>query len=132
MIATAIDCGVNWLDTSENYLSTRNEAVIGAALEGIPGGFLLASKVAPDAAVTGGGSGFRRAQVLRACHDSLRRLGRDHLESYFLHWPGTSGVPLEETWGAMAELASAGLVRAIGLSNWPRTSSDAMRSGPRR
>ena len=33
VIASAIDCGVNWLDTSENYLATRNEAVIGAALE---------------------------------------------------------------------------------------------------
>src|SRR5215211_9036968 len=38
VIATAIDCGVNWIDTSENYLATRNEAVIGAALDGIPDG----------------------------------------------------------------------------------------------
>src|SRR5215211_258915 len=71
VIATAIDCGVNWIDTSENYLATRNEAVIGAALDGIPDGFLVASKVAPAAGVTGGGSGFRRGQVLRACHESL-------------------------------------------------------------
>jgi myo-inositol catabolism protein IolS len=67
--------------------------------------------------VTGGGSGFRREQVLQACRDSLTRLGRDHLDVYFTHWPDDSGVPLEETWGAMAELADAGLVRAIGLSN---------------
>jgi aryl-alcohol dehydrogenase-like predicted oxidoreductase len=118
VIESAIACGVNWLDTSENYLATRNESVIGRALERIDDGFLVASKVAPGAGVTGGGSGFRRDQVLQACRDSLRRLGREHLDLYFLHWPDGSGVPLEETWGAMAELADGGLVRAIGLSNY--------------
>ena len=118
VIESAIACGVNWLDTSENYLATRNESVIGPALERIGEGFLVASKVAPRAGVTGGGSGFRREQVLQACRDSLTRLRRDHLDIYFLHWPDDSGVPLEETWNAMAELADAGLVHAIGLSNY--------------
>jgi len=81
VIKTAIACGVNWLDTSENYLETRNESVIGPALERIEDDFLIASKVAPGAGVTGGGSGFRREQVLQACRDSLRRLGRDHLDN---------------------------------------------------
>jgi myo-inositol catabolism protein IolS len=118
VIKTAIACGVNWLDTSENYLETRNESVIGPALARIEDDFLIASKVAPGAGVTGGGSGFRREQVLQACRDSLRRLGRDHLDIYFLHWPDDSGVPLEETWDAMAALADDGLVRAVGLSNY--------------
>ena len=118
VIRTAIDCGVNWLDTSENYLATHNEEVIGEALQLIGGDFFVASKVAPGAAITGGGSGFRREQVLKACHDSLARLRRDHIDVYFLHWPDDTGIPLEETWGAMAELADAGLVRAIGLSNY--------------
>ena len=118
VIESALAHGVNWLDTSENYLATSNEALIGRALERIGDDFLIASKVAPRAGVTGGGSGFRRSQVLQACRDSLQRLGRDHLDIYFLHWPDDSGVPLEETWGAMAELADTGLVRAIGLSNY--------------
>lgn len=118
VIESAVACGVNWLDTSEGYLATRNESVIGSALARVDDGFLVASKVAPGAGTTGGGSGFRRAQVLQACRDSLTRLGRDHLDVYFLHWPDESGVPIEETWGAMAELADAGLVRAIGLSNY--------------
>lgn len=117
VLESAISCGVNWLDTSENYLATRNEALIGPALARIDEGFLVASKAAPGAGVTGGGSGFRRSQVLSACRDSLGRLGRDHIDLYFLHWPDES-VPLEETWGAMAELADEGLVRAIGLSNY--------------
>jgi myo-inositol catabolism protein IolS len=118
VIETAIDSGVNWLDTSENYLEMRNETVIGAALARVGGDFLVASKVAPGAGVTGGGSGFRSEQVHRACRESLQRLRREHLDLYFLHWPDDTGVPLEETWGAMAELAEAGLVRAIGLSNY--------------
>jgi aryl-alcohol dehydrogenase-like predicted oxidoreductase len=118
VIEAAIACGVNWLDTSENYLATKNESLIGQALERFGDEFLVASKVAPGAGVTGGGSGFRREQILQACRDSLTRLGRDQLDIYFLHWPDDSGVPLEETWGAMAELADEGLVRAVGLSNY--------------
>jgi aryl-alcohol dehydrogenase-like predicted oxidoreductase len=118
VIETAVELGVNWLDTSENYLATHNEEVIGAALADVGQEFLVASKVAPGKGVTGGGSGFRRPQVHAACRQSLKRLGRDHIDVYFLHWPDRTGVPLEETWGAMAELADSGLVRSIGLSNY--------------
>jgi aryl-alcohol dehydrogenase-like predicted oxidoreductase len=119
VLGAAIESGITWLDTSENYLATHNEELIGAALGQIDADDLLvASKVAPGAAITGGGSGFRREQVHAACRGSLERVGRDHLDLYFLHWPDDTGVPLEETWGAMGELVDAGLVRAIGLSNY--------------
>ena len=119
VIAAAIDSGVNWLDTSENYLATHNEEVIGAALAEVgDDDFLVASKVAPGPGVTGGGSGFRREQVHAACRGSLSRLRRERIDLYFLHWPDDTGVPLEETWGAMAELVEAGLVGAIGMSNY--------------
>jgi aryl-alcohol dehydrogenase-like predicted oxidoreductase len=119
VIGTCVDVGVNWLDTSENYLNTANEAVIGAALAEVGGEFMVSTKVCPHAAVTGAGSGFRREQVHAGCRASLRRLGRDVIDMYFLHFPDrTHNVPLEETWGAMAELADQGLVRAIGMSNY--------------
>jgi aryl-alcohol dehydrogenase-like predicted oxidoreductase len=118
VLETSLDAGINWLDTSENYLETRNEALIGAALARVGDDMLVATKVAPGAAITGGGSGFRRDQVHEACRGSLRRLGRGHIDVYFLHWPDETGVPLEETWGAMAELVDEGLVRAIGMSNY--------------
>lgn len=118
VVETALAEGINWLDTSENYLETRNEALIGTALGMIRSEFLVASKVAPRVAITGGGSGFRPEQIHAACRASLRRLGREHIDIYFLHWPDDTGVPLEETWGAMAELVDTGLVRAIGLSNY--------------
>ena len=118
VIETALAEGINWLDTSENYLDTRNESLIGAALARISGNFLVSTKAAPSAELTGGGSGFRRDEIHAACRASLRRLAREHIDIYFLHWPDESGVPLEETWGAMGELVDAGLVRAIGLSNY--------------
>src|SRR5262245_51242814 len=119
VIRAALDNGIDWLDTSEAYLDTRNESLIGEVLARIDDEFLVASKAAPGGGVTGAGSGFRREQIHAACRGSLLRLGRDHLDVYLLHWPDRSGeVPLEETWGAMTELADQGLVRAIGLSNY--------------
>jgi aryl-alcohol dehydrogenase-like predicted oxidoreductase len=120
VVRAAADAGMNWVDTSENYYDTANEAAIGAILRALPDSFLVCTKLAPGAAGSGGGSGFRPEQVHRGCHDSLRRLGRAHLDVYLLHWPDESGVPLEETWGAMASLVDDGLVRAIGLSNYSR------------
>jgi aryl-alcohol dehydrogenase-like predicted oxidoreductase len=117
--AAAAESGVNWLDTSENYFDTANEAVVGAALRSVTDPFLVCSKVAPTAVKSGGASGFRPEQVRQACADSLRRLGRDHIDLYLLHWPDRSGeVPLEDTWGAMAGLVESGNVRAIGISNY--------------
>ncbi|MDX6309503.1 MAG: hypothetical protein QOI06_2549 [Nocardioidaceae bacterium] len=119
VIAAAEESGVNWIDTSENYFDTGNEAVIGAALRSMTDSFLVCSKVAPTALKSGGASGFRPEQVRRACIDSLARLGRDHLDLYLLHWPDRTGeVPLADTWGAMADLVDDGHVRAIGLSNY--------------
>jgi aryl-alcohol dehydrogenase-like predicted oxidoreductase len=118
VIRTGIEHGVDWLDTSENYLASANEALIGEALKSIDPDFKVCTKVAPYAALTGGASGFRPEQVHAACRESLRRFGRDHVDMYLLHYPDESGVPLEDTWGAMSELADAGLTRAIGMSNY--------------
>ena len=67
VIETALESGVNWLDTSENYLHTRNESLIGAALGRARGEILVATKVAPRAALTGRGSGSATTRfILRA------------------------------------------------------------------
>ena len=120
VLRTVDETGVNWVDTSENYFDTGNESVIGLALRDMPDAFLVCSKVAPGALRSGGGSGFKPEQVRRACESSLERIGRDHLDVYLLHWPDDSGVPLSDTWGAMAALVADGLVRSIGLSNYER------------
>ncbi len=71
------------------------------------------------------GSGFTPAQVRSACEKSLGRLGTDRIDLYQLHWPDETGVPLEETWGAMGDLQDAGLVRHIGVSNFDRGQIEA-------
>lgn len=113
VLAAAADAGINWIDTAEDYYETRNETLIGEALARCEASFHVATKVGPNR----GNSGFRPEQVRAACHASLQRLRRDHLDLYFLHRPDDV-VPLEETWGAMSELVEQGLVRAIGLSNY--------------
>lgn len=118
VLESTLAAGINWLDTSENYYDTQNESLIGEGLRRVEGELLVATKVAPGSAGTGGGSGFHPEQVRAACQASLRRLGRECIDIYFLHWPDETGIPLEETWGAMAELVQAGLARAIGLSNY--------------
>jgi aryl-alcohol dehydrogenase-like predicted oxidoreductase len=117
-LRAALDAGVNWVDTAEAYLDTKNESFIGQLLRNAGIGheeLLLSSKLLPQP----DGTGFRAEEVHRGCRASLARLGRDHLDIYLLHAPDETGVPLEETWGAMGELVDEGLVKAIGLSNFP-------------
>lgn len=110
-IAAAMESGVNWVDTADSYHATANESVICEALAGLPERPLISSKRWPH------GDSFSPAGIHAGCRESLQRLGVDHLDLYFLHWPDDQ-IPLQESWGAMAELADQGLVRAIGLSNY--------------
>lgn len=112
-LEAALAVGVNWVDTSEAYRGTRNEGLIGEAVRRLPD-MQISSKVSPKP----DGSGFRREEIKEACRASLQRLARKQIDLYFLHWPDESGVPIEDIWGAMSELVEAGLVRAIGLSNY--------------
>lgn len=110
----AFDAGITWVDTAEVYGSGVSEGIVGRALAGRRDDVVLATKVAPAPE----GSGFAPDQVRAAVEASLARLGTDRIDLYQLHWPDETGVPIEETWGAMAELVAAGTVRAIGLSNY--------------
>ena len=69
VIRTALESGVDWLDTSENYLDTQNESLIGVVLAQVEDDVLIASKAATGAGVTGGGSGSGTTR-------STRRAGR--------------------------------------------------------
>jgi aryl-alcohol dehydrogenase-like predicted oxidoreductase len=112
----ALEAGIDWIDTAEVYGTGVSETLVGRAVAGRRDDVLIASKVAPAPE----GSGFRPEQVRAACDASLRRLATDRIDLYQLHWPDETGVPLEETWGAMAELAQAGKVRSVGVSNFDR------------
>ena len=113
-IGAIFDTGIDWIDTAEVYGNGRSEELVARAVGRRREEILIASKVAPSPS----GSGFRPDQVRSACEGSLRRLQTDRLDLYQLHWPDDTGVPLEDTWGAMASLVDDGLVRHIGVSNF--------------
>jgi aryl-alcohol dehydrogenase-like predicted oxidoreductase len=112
----AVEAGITWIDTAEVYGKGVSETIVGKAVAPIRDEVLVASKVAPAPE----GTGFGPDQVRAACDASLRRLGIDHLDLYQLHWPDETGVPVEDTWGAMAGLVEAGKVRHVGVSNFDR------------
>jgi aryl-alcohol dehydrogenase-like predicted oxidoreductase len=114
-IRTAFDAGMNWVDTAEVYGGGRSEELVGRAVAGIRDEVLIFTKVGGRDS----GSGFRPEDVKRAIRGSLRRLGTDYVDLYQIHWPDPE-VPIEETWGAMAELVEEGLARYVGVSNFDR------------
>jgi aryl-alcohol dehydrogenase-like predicted oxidoreductase len=112
----ALEAGIDWIDTAEVYGRGVSEAIVGRAVAGRRDEVLIATKVAP----TPEGTGFRPEQVREACEASLARLGTDRIDLYQLHWPDETGVPIEDTWGAVADLVEAGKVRFCGVSNFDR------------
>ena len=110
----AFDAGVTWVDTAEVYGAGVSERIVGKAIAGRRDELVVATKVAPS----DGGTGFRPDEVRAACDASLERLDIDVIDLYQLHWPDESGVPIDDTWGAMSELVSSGKIRFAGVSNF--------------
>lgn len=110
------DIGVNLLDTSDAYGKGANEELVGRALAGRRNRYVVATKFGnlrlPDGTLTVNG---RPEYVARACDASLRRLGIECIDLYYLHRVDPS-VPIEDTVGAMAKLVAQGKVRYLGLS----------------
>jgi aryl-alcohol dehydrogenase-like predicted oxidoreductase len=121
VIRRAIELGVTLFDTADLYgSSTRpgsNEEMVGAAVRPYRDAIVLASKFGFvfDPATGARGLCGTPAYAGRACDASLRRLGTDRIDLYYLHRVDPE-VPIEETVGAMADLVRAGKVRHLGLS----------------
>ena len=117
VIHRALDLGVTFLDTAEMYGPHTNEIQIGKALADRRDKAFVATKFgigfnAERTALTIDGS---PANVRRAIEGSLKRLGMDHVDLYYLHRVDAN-TPIEETVGAMGELVKEGKVRFLGLS----------------
>ncbi|WP_299534169.1 aldo/keto reductase [uncultured Streptomyces sp.] len=113
-VHAALDAGTTLLDTADMYGPFTNELLVGRALKGRRSQAFLSTKggllVGDQHIVANGRPGY----VRRACDASLRRLQTEVIDLYQLHRADPE-VPVEETWGAMAELVTAGKVRALGL-----------------
>jgi aryl-alcohol dehydrogenase-like predicted oxidoreductase len=118
VIHRAAEIGVTLLDTADMYGPYTNEELVGRAIAGRRDDYFIATKcglVVDDADEYVLAKDGRPEHVREAVDGSLRRLGIDVIDLYQLHRVDPE-VPLEETWGAMAELVAAGKVRALGLS----------------
>jgi aryl-alcohol dehydrogenase-like predicted oxidoreductase len=113
----ALDLGVTFLDTADMYGAGANEELLATVLTDRRDEVTLATKFGILTGEDGYPSGVDGSPdyVHRACDASLRRLGVDQIDLYYLHRPDPE-VPIEETVGAMAELVAAGKVRHLGLS----------------
>jgi aryl-alcohol dehydrogenase-like predicted oxidoreductase len=115
-IQCALELGVTLLDTADMYGPFTNEELVGSAIRGRRDGVVLATKFGQIRGPGGKRLVCGRPEYVRqACDASLRRLGTDRIDLYYLHRVDTA-VPIEDTTGAMADLVRAGKVRWLGLS----------------
>src|SRR5580658_5450910 len=116
-IHRALDLGVTFLDTADMYGPFVNEQLVGKAIARRRAEVVLATKFGNERAPDGTfvGVNGHPDYVHTACEASLARLGVDVIDLYYQHRVDTT-VPVEETWGAMAELVAAGKVRSLGIS----------------
>ncbi|MCE0766998.1 aldo/keto reductase [Pseudonocardia kujensis] len=107
-LRTGLDLGLTVVDTAEMYGQGAAEILVGEALAGRRDEVFLVDKVLPNHATAAG--------TIRACRQSLARLGTDRIDLYLLHW--RSSVPLAETLAGFTELIDAGAIRYWGVSNF--------------
>ena len=134
-VRTAVELGVNFVDTAPVYGHGRSEELVGEALEGLRDRVVLATKcglvwppragrhhfVGPDGVPIY--HNLEPDSVIQECESSLRRLRTDVIDVYQCHW-ADPGTPLDDTMPALLKLKEQGKIRAIGVSNF---SADLMK-----
>ena len=120
MIATALDAGINFIDTANVYNGGESERVVGRTLRqlGRRDEVVLATKMGMPVGSGPLDRGHSRLHIIRACEDSLRRLETDHIDLYQLHRPAPD-VPQDEALRAFDDLVRSGKVRHVGCSTHP-------------
>ncbi len=120
IIHTAFESGINFIDTANMYNDGESERIVGKALQ--HGSWrdqvVLATKCYFPAGDGPNDRGVSRYHIMKACEDSLRRLGTDHIDLYQMHRPDFE-VPIDETLSALTDLVHQGKVRYIGCSTYP-------------
>jgi aryl-alcohol dehydrogenase-like predicted oxidoreductase len=116
-VRRALDLGINFIDTSDAYGNGHNEELMAKAIAGRRQDVFLATKFGNIRGPQGqrGGTNAKPDYVPVACEASLKRLGIDVIDLYYLHRVDPE-VPIEDTVGAMAKLVEQGKVRHLGLS----------------
>src|SRR5262245_17525911 len=115
IIHAALDAGLDFIDTSNNYSDGESETIVGKALAGRRDRVVLATKVWAPVGPGPNDRGLSRRAILLQVENSLRRLGTDWIDLYQIHRPDPT-TPWDETLGALSDLVRAGKVRYIGCS----------------
>ncbi|MFJ8794532.1 aldo/keto reductase [Streptomyces sp. NPDC102462] len=118
IVGTALDAGINLIDTADMYSGGQSEEMVGKAIAARRDDVVLATKAALPMGEERNHQGASRRWLTKALDDSLRRLGVDHVDLYQIHrWdPRTSD---EETLAALTDLQRAGKIRYFGTSTFP-------------
>ncbi len=120
MIDRALDVGINFFDSGNNYANGESEKIIGEAFKKNKQRHqaIITTKVHYPMGPGPNDQGNSRLHILKACDDSLKRLQTDYIDIYQLHRPSPD-IPVEETLGALTDLVRQGKVRYAGTSVHP-------------
>jgi aryl-alcohol dehydrogenase-like predicted oxidoreductase len=118
IIHTALDGGINFIDTADVYSQGESEEIVGTALRGRREDVVLATKAHGAMGEDINMKGNSRRWIVREVENSLRRLQTDYLDLYQIHRPDQH-TDIEETLSALSDLVHSGKVRAIGSSTFP-------------
>src|SRR3954454_11652926 len=118
IIHTALDAGINFVDTADVYAQGESEEIVGKALKGRRDDVILATKFHGAMGEDPNRQGSSRRWIMRAVEDSLRRLNTDWIDLYQVHRPRTD-TDIDETLSALTDLVRQGKVRYIGHSTFP-------------
>jgi aryl-alcohol dehydrogenase-like predicted oxidoreductase len=120
LIKTAIDGGINFFDTADNYTEGESERILGQSLKNLNVArqqVVIATKVYSRVGPGRNDVGASRGHIMDAVEASLRRLQTDHIDLYQIHG-NDSVTPLDETLHALDALVQQGKIRYVGCSNW--------------
>src|SRR6185312_9886088 len=117
IVAKARDQGVTFIDSADVYNNGKSEEVTGRAIGNQRDDWVVATKVANKMGEGANRGGLSRKWVMQAAEDSLRRLGTDYIDIYYLHIEDHA-TPLAETVRAMGDLIRQGKIRYFGVSNY--------------
>jgi aryl-alcohol dehydrogenase-like predicted oxidoreductase len=112
-----MDHGINFFDTADVYSLGASEEILGAAIKGRRDHVILSTKGVFRMGQGVNDAGASRHHLISAVDASLRRLGTDYIDLYFIHWFDDS-TPVEETLRTLDDLIRSGKIRYIGCSNF--------------
>jgi aryl-alcohol dehydrogenase-like predicted oxidoreductase len=118
IIDTALDAGINFIDTADVYSAGESEEIVGEAIGSRRDELVIATKVHAPMGRDPNQTGNSRRWIMQECENSLRRLRTDYIDLYQIHRPDPS-CDIDDTLGALSDLVHQGKVRYIGSSTFP-------------